>query len=77
VIGFVVTIPAVFLALLSPVGEALLPILTPGSLLFRPIADVMATWPGLLNVGLVAIANGLIYGSVAVAIVGVVANARR
>jgi hypothetical protein len=77
VLGLVVTVPAVFFALLSPVGEALLPVLTPGSLLLRPMAEVMATWPGLLNVGLVAVANGLVYGSVAVALVRLMGVVRR
>lgn len=77
IVGLVVTVPAVFLALLSPVGEALLPILTPGSLLLRPIADVMASWPGLVNIGLVALADGLIYGLVAVALVRLLDIVRR
>lgn len=71
VIGLAVTVPAIFLALVTPVGEALLPLLTPGSLLLRPFADVMATWPGIVNVALVAIANGLIYGLIALAITSV------
>jgi hypothetical protein len=77
VLGFVVTVPAVFLALLSPVGEAVLGILTPGSLLLKPLTNVMATWPGLLNVGLVAVANGLVYGLVATVLVSVVNAFRR
>jgi hypothetical protein len=60
------------LALLSPIGEALLKFLVPGSLLLRPIADVMASWPGLLNVALVAAANGLVYALAAVALVSIV-----
>lgn len=62
VLGLLVTVPAVFFALLSPVGEAVHGILTPGSLLLKPLTDVMASWPGLLNVVLVAGANGLVYG---------------
>ena len=77
VLGLVVTVPAVFFALLSPVGEAALGILTPGSLLLRPRADVMANWPGLLNVALVAVANGLVYGLAAAALVSVVSAVRR
>ena len=76
VVGAVITLPAVFLALLSPVGEALLRILIPGSLLLLPIGDAMASWPGLLNVGLIAIANGLVYGLAAVAIVRVLGVVR-
>ena len=77
VLGLVVTVPAIFFALLSPVGEAVLEILTPGSLLLRPIADAMASWPGLLNVALVAVANGLLYGLAATALVSVVNAVRR
>lgn len=77
VIGAVVTVPAILFALLSPVGEAVLGILTPGSLLLKPLADVMATWPGLLNVALVAVANGLVYGLAAVVLVTVVNALRR
>jgi hypothetical protein len=77
VLGLVVTVPAVFFALLSPVGEAVLGILTPGSLLLRPLTDVMASWPGLLNIALVAVANGLVYGLVATALVSVVRAVRR
>ena len=55
----------------------MLGILTPGSLLLRPIADVMASWPGLLNVALVAVANGLVYGLAATALVSAVSAIRR
>ena len=77
VIGLVVTVPAIFFALLSPVGEAVLGFLTPGSLLLRPLTDAMATWPGLLNVALVAAANGLVYGLAATVLVSVVSAVRR
>jgi hypothetical protein len=77
VLGLVVTVPATFFALLSPVGEAVLGILTPGSLLLRPLADTMATWPGLVNVALVAVANGLVYGLVALVLVSAVNAFRR
>ena len=77
VLGLLVTVPAVFFALLSPVGEAVLGILTPGSLLLKPLTDVMASWPGLLNVALVAVANGLVYGLAATALVSVVSAVRR
>lgn len=76
VVGAVITLPAVFLALISPVGEALLRILIPGSLLLRPMDDAMASWPGLLNFGFLAIANGLVYGLVAVALVRVLSAMR-
>jgi len=77
VLGLLVTVPAVFFALLSPVGEAVLGILTPGSLLLKPLTDVMASWPGLLNVALVAVANGLVCGLAATALVSVVSAVRR
>lgn len=77
VLGLVITVPAIFFALLSPVGESVLGILTPGSLLLKPLTNVMATWPGLLNVALVATANGLVYGLAATALVSVVRAVRR
>ena len=77
VLGLLVTVPAAFFALLSPVGEAVLGILTPGSLLLKPLTDVMASWPGLLNIALVAVANGLVYGLAATALVRVVSAIRR
>lgn len=67
VAGVVVTVPLVFLAMLTDVGEALLAVFVPGTVVLSPLTDVMAGWPGLVNVGLGAIANGLVYGALAVA----------
>ena len=77
VLGLVVTVPAVFFALLSPVVRGGPGILSCGSTPVRTIADVMASWPGLLNVALVAVANGLVYGLAAAALVIVVSAVRR
>ncbi len=63
-VGVVVTLPAVFLALLVPFGEQLLPVLVPGSMLLQPLAPAMSTWPGAVNVLLTAVINGLVYAIV-------------
>jgi hypothetical protein len=76
VIGAVVLVLAAFISLLFDVPEWLQDLLTPGALLLSPLADAMADWPGLVNVGLAAVANGAIYGVIAVA-VAAIANALR
>jgi Flp pilus assembly protein TadB len=68
IVGFLITLPVLVLALLTPVGETLLPILVLGSLLLRPLTDAMASWPGAVNVLLTAIVNGLVYAVVLAAI---------
>jgi hypothetical protein len=50
------------LALLFPLVERLLPVLTPGSLLLRPVSSSMAGWSGGVNVLLGSLANGLVVG---------------
>jgi len=65
VIGFLVTVPAIMLALAFPVWETLLPFAVPGGLLLRIWGSAMADWPGLVNVLLACLANGLVYGMVA------------
>lgn len=67
-VGVAITLPATFFALLSPAGEALHPYLVPSTELLRPLADVAATWPGILNVALAATVNGVIYAIGAVAL---------
>jgi len=47
--GFLLPVPAVALALLFPLGERLLPVLTPGVWLLRPLSSAMAGWPGGLT----------------------------
>ena len=68
IVGSVVTLPVLVLALLAPVGETLLPVLLPGSLLLGPLADSMASWPGAVNVVLTAVVNGLVYAALLVLI---------
>jgi len=75
-LGAAVTVPAVFVALLVPVGEWVLPFVTPGAVLLRPFTGVLATWPGAVNLLLAAVANGLVVGAVA-ACVAVVLDRRR
>ena len=75
-VGFLVTVPAALLALVSATGEALKPYLVPGAWLLQPLTDAMADWPGLLTILLTAVANGLVYGAVA-ATVWTVAGAWR
>lgn len=64
VIGVAITVPATLLALVSNVGEAIHPYLVPSTVLLRPLADAAASWPGLLNVALAAVVNGLVYATV-------------
>ena len=75
--GAVITMPATMFALLSPTGEALMPYLVPGAPLLQPLADMMAVWPGLLNMTLVSVANGLVYGALAGAVAMVLGRLRR
>jgi hypothetical protein len=74
--GFLVTVPAVVLALLFPVGERLMPFLTPGAILLRPLARQMAGWPGGANMLLGSLANGLVAGLL-VAAVALILGGRR
>jgi hypothetical protein len=68
IVGCLITLPALIFALLAPVGETLLPVLVPGSLLLRPLAAAMAAWPGAVNVVLTAVINGLVYAALLVVI---------
>jgi hypothetical protein len=67
-IGFLVTVPAVILALLSPLGERLQPFLTPGVALLRPLSSAMAGWNGGVNMLLASLANGLAGGALLAAL---------
>ncbi len=75
-VGFLVTVPATLLALVSATGEALKPYVVPGTWLLEPLTDAMADWPGLVNILVGAVANGLVYGAVATTI-GTVIGASR
>lgn len=65
IVGVAVTVPATFFALLFHTGEALHPYLVPSTELLAPLSHVVATWPGLVNVAIVAVVNGVIYAAVA------------
>ena len=60
--GFLVTVPAPVLALLFPLAERLLPVLTPGVMLLRPLSSAMADWSGGVNMLLSSLGNGLVVG---------------
>ena len=74
--GFLIWVPTVTLALLFPLAERLLPVLTPGSLLLRPLSSAMADWSGGANVLLGSLANGLVVGLL-VAVVALPFSRRR
>ena len=75
--GSVGTLPAVFLALAVPLVEAVAPLLLPGPFLLRPVLGrAAADWPGGVGLLLACVANGLVWGLVAVAGVAVVRTAR-
>lgn len=76
VVGLVIPLPATFFALISRPGEVLLPYLVPSAELLSPLADAMASWPGLLNMSIVSVLNGVTYGVVAGALGGAVAVIR-
>ena len=75
--GVAITVPATFFALLSPIGEVAFPFLVPANAVLRPLADVVARWPGLANVALACLVNGVIYAAVAVAVHAAVGKTRR
>ena len=60
VVGLVIPLPAIVFALVSPIGETLLPVLVPGSILLRPLSSAMSSWPGAINVLLTSVLNGLL-----------------
>ena len=69
--GAAVPLPATILALLVPAAERTAPLLVPGALLLRPLSSAMAGWSGVVNMGLVCVANGLLYGAGAALLAGV------
>ncbi len=75
-VGFGIAIPATFLALLFNWAEPLLPIVVPGQFLVRPLSGYMEHWHGAVNMGLVSLSNGLIYGLIAGAIAKLIRVAR-
>ena len=76
-VGFLITVPVTFLALLWPVFETIAPVLTPGVALLRPLSSSMAQWPGGINLLLASVANGLVYALAASAVALLAPGARR
>jgi hypothetical protein len=74
--GFLVTVPAVVLALLFPLAERWMPVLTPGVALLRPLSSAMAGWPGGVNMLLGSLANGLVVGLLAAGVALVAGRGR-
>jgi hypothetical protein len=67
-VGTGITLPAVALALALTVFEDLLDIFVPAAPLLRGLSVQMASWNGVAAIGLTAVVNGLLYGTVAVAV---------
>ena len=61
IVGVAITVPATVFAFLAPAGETLQPYLVPGTRLLRPLADMVATWPGMANVAIASAINGVMY----------------
>ena len=76
-VGFLITLPVTFLALLLPTFEPIAPVLTPGAALLRPLSSAMAQWPGGINILLASVANGLVYAVAVSAFVVLARRARR
>ena len=77
VVGAIVLVLAAFVSVLVEMPAWLFGVLTVGAVFFRPLADAMADWPGLLNIALAAIANGIMYGVVGIVAVWVLNLVRR
>lgn len=75
--GFVMAFVATIAALLTPVAEAIYPVLVPASPLLRPVAGAMADWNGLVNMLVAGAVNGSIYALVSGAAAVSIARARR
>jgi hypothetical protein len=65
IVGVTITVPATFYALLSHTGEALHPYLVPGTKLLGPLSDAMAAWPGVINMAIGSVVNGVVYAAIA------------
>jgi hypothetical protein len=65
VVGFLIAVPATFVALLSTTGEAAFPYLFPGAaILGALLSDSMRDWNGAVNMLLGSVVNGLVYALV-------------
>jgi hypothetical protein len=74
--GFLIRVPAVLLALLFPLAERLLPVLTPGNVLLRPLSSAMGDWPVGVIMLLASLANGLVVGLLVAAVALLVSRLR-
>ena len=77
VVGGIVLVLAAFLSLIIEMPDWLFGALTVGAVVLRPFQGAMAEWPGLINIGLAAVANGLVFGIVAIFVVWVLSLTRR
>ena len=77
VVGAVVLVLAAFVSVLVEMPAWLFGVLTVGAVVLRPFAEAMADWPGLINIALAAIANGLVYGVVAIVVAWILNVMRR
>lgn len=75
--GVVVAVLTPFVALMSVVGEMLLPFLVPASEVLRPLSDVMSDWNAVLSLALVGALNGALYALAAVVLAGAYRLLRR
>jgi len=66
VTGVAVAVLTPFVALMSNVGERLLPYLVPASEVLSPLSDAMADWNAVLSLALVGVLNGALYALAAV-----------
>lgn len=67
ILGFVVGVVAVFVSTLGLVlrlVEILQPILVPARFLFMPFTEFLANMPGAINILLLSVVNGLLWGVV-------------
>ncbi len=76
-VGFLVTMPATFLALIFNWAERVSDFVVPGTFLLRPLSSYMVNWHGALNMGLASLVNGLVYGLAATAVATLVWCLRR
>jgi hypothetical protein len=74
--GFLIRVPAVLLAVVFPLAERLLPVLTPGNVLLRPLSSALGDWPDGVILLLPSLANGLVVGLLVAAVALLVSRLR-
>ena len=74
--GFLIRVPAVLLAVLFPLAERLLPVLTPGNVLLAPLSSAVAGWPLGVVLLIASLANGLVVGLLVAAVALLVSRRR-